>query len=1007
MNSLFTLYSAAWQTDPSFDQLYNVGNAAGWLARGDKQASTNYPLSGRLYLAKSGWLLLSVPNALVRGVFDAMTAPGAELPLAGTMNVPNVEADVLNAHISVMTADEVASIGANKINERGHHFGYSLGPVHEIDAKNIDGVSKVWAIQVTAPSLSVLRKSYGLSPLPKGDHPFHITVAVRRTNVLGNNGVSKFDGAAGRVELKAAAEAPWATFVVAPHEKGYAATTRPTGDGKFGLPGGKLEPGEDPLAAVQREAKEEGWDVSDVHPEPLHKSEVDGKPVWWYRAAAAKLLKDFKEKGRVVPTTAQQDQLTEFGNDVALKRYLNATKVPADLTRLAPKWKDRQHILAALPKHLSDTQTAIQTNGNVDKEMTDLALIAKAWLKSQRQKQLLAERLQKFQATAQYPSLAATNKQSAADQAALKTAAEQLPWRERVEIYTKHPKTGKIFGGVWDNDKSFAVPGGGIDPGETPEQAAVRELAEEAGLNAANPVRVPVGPIDNPWSDEYRASNGRNFAGSRTHFVVADFINKARKKNLDVWHAKQQKFYSPEAALELMHGKQFMSPDVAKARMKVLQHIIDNAGKKTAAADPDTSILISGHSGAGKSTLSKALAEKLRLPLHSADKHPDFTEFFKRPGRVNGAETIPGTPEYEEFQKLRKRVGEEVLANASGPAVIEGIQLAALPPEQLQQYKHRIYVQTPIAQLLKQRFERQRARAESKGRPWTKEELPAKRQIGRQIFDAQKPLMDSYAALPGTIKYKTHKNNVDDIIKRLNLKTAADLLPGGEADNVPDSEFPKSKLQERAEHEHEHTSNDQVAKEIAKDHLSEDPQYYEKQEALEKESKPQILKELLEAKEHSDNKRYDRKAAILRRLMAQSPQDWVIDDAKPRNKGVTHTPTKFKFHTPPETIPHVVKAATGSVYMNQLRNSFFSRDGFKYDHNKPVFENIQDHMRKIKQQGDWILKARRNDQIYRASLDPKYRHQLALQAFYGTMPQPAYFDQAIERYGDGLLGVAK
>ena len=82
-------------------------------------------------------------------------------------------------------------------------------------------------------------------------------------------------------------------------------------------------------------------------------------------------------------------------------------KTAADITKLSPKWSDREHLLAALPKHLTDTQTAMSTpGGNVDKEMTDLALIARAWLKSQQQKELLAARLKKFQETAAYPSLA-------------------------------------------------------------------------------------------------------------------------------------------------------------------------------------------------------------------------------------------------------------------------------------------------------------------------------------------------------------------------------------------------------------------------------------------------------------------------------------------------------------------------------------------------------------------------------------------------------------------------
>jgi len=186
----FSILDGSWREPVTSTREYDIGNAIGWLSRGDKQASTHHALAGRLYVAKSGWLLLSVPNALVRGVYDALTAPGAELPLAGAMNVPNVDSGVLNAHISVMTADEVKKIGAENINERGHMFGYSLGHLKEITPRNIDGISKVWALQVSAPYLSAIRKSYGLSPL-LNNHPFHITVAVRRKNVLQDNSVRK------------------------------------------------------------------------------------------------------------------------------------------------------------------------------------------------------------------------------------------------------------------------------------------------------------------------------------------------------------------------------------------------------------------------------------------------------------------------------------------------------------------------------------------------------------------------------------------------------------------------------------------------------------------------------------------------------------------------------------------------------------------------------------------------------------------------------------------------
>jgi hypothetical protein len=431
MDGFSILDQRTWRPELYADTAeYKAGHAFGWLYRGNKQAATNHPLAGRLYLAKSGWLLLSVPNALVRGVFDAMATPGAELPLAGVMNVPNVDADVLNAHVSVMTADEVNKVGVDNINERGHMFAYRLGGMKEIAVKNVDGVSKVWVIEVSSPELTALRKSYGLSPLPNGDHQFHITVACRRKKVLQDN--------------------------------------------------------------------------------------------------------------------------------------------------------------------------------------------------------------------------------------------------------------------------------------------AVRKAA------------------------------------------------------------------------------------------------------------------------------------------------------------------------------------------------------------------------------------------------------------------------------------------------------SADKLPGGQADGVPDSQFPPKALAEGAKHEHEHTSDDQVAKEIAKDHLSEDAHYYEKIREIEKagvSAHKDVLAKLLEAKSHSDNKRYDRKAAILRELMAKAPQDWKIDDPKPKYKGVTHMPTNFRLHTDPATIPSAVKVAE-NVYMNQLRNMYSMRQPIQYDYNKPVFENIRDQAMEVKRRGDFMINARQNHQRYMAALSPQYRYNLAMKAMRGELEEPSFAEQTIHNYGDHFLNTA-
>jgi hypothetical protein len=54
-----------------------------------------------------------------------------------------------------------------------------------------------------------------------------------------------------------------------------------------------------------------------------------------------------------------------------------------------------------------------------------------------------------------------------------------------------------------------------------------------------------------------------------------------------------------------------------------------------------------------------------------------------------------------------------------------------------------------------------------------------------------------------------------------------------------------------------------------------------------------------------------------------------------------------------------------------------------------------------------MLQAQRNNQSYQSFINPAYRHQLALQAFHGNMPQPSIVDQTIERFGGNFLGTPR
>lgn len=144
-------------------------------------------LSGRLILSDSGWLLLEVPNALVRGAFAALAVPGIELPPRKSGS------STLRAHISVMNAEEVAAI-PGRINEIGKSYSYQIGSLREVRPMGWPEMERAWFLRVESPQLKELRKSYGLSPVPmagRNEKPFHITIAVRRRGVLSRGSLSK------------------------------------------------------------------------------------------------------------------------------------------------------------------------------------------------------------------------------------------------------------------------------------------------------------------------------------------------------------------------------------------------------------------------------------------------------------------------------------------------------------------------------------------------------------------------------------------------------------------------------------------------------------------------------------------------------------------------------------------------------------------------------------------------------------------------------------------------
>jgi len=84
------------------------------------------------------------------------------------------------------------------------------------------------------------------------------------------------------------------------------------------------------------------------------------------------------------------------------------------------------------------------------------------------------------------------------------------------------------------DDGRWAMPGGWVDPGETPEQAVVREVAEETGLQVSAPRLVHTG--QRPQSVHYtfrcRLVRGR-LQASRESIEVA-FLTPDQ---VGQWHA--------------------------------------------------------------------------------------------------------------------------------------------------------------------------------------------------------------------------------------------------------------------------------------------------------------------------------------------------------------------------------------------------------------------------------------------------------------------------------------
>lgn len=192
--------------------------------------------------------------------------------------------------------------------------------------------------------------------------------------------------------------------------------------------------------------------------------------------------------------------------------------------------------------------------------------------------------------------------------------------------------------------------------------------------------------------------------------------------------------------------------------------------QKEAEADPNQTILITGHSGSGKSTLGKLLAEKLNLPLHRVDAQESWDDLranLEANPELESKSYTHGTPENKQYLKNISKIVRKSLNEINGPAILEGTQVTTLPKKQLQNYMANILVGGDVEQSIAQRLQRMKDKAAKKGVVFTPEELARKMTESQTVVDSWNPGIEKFKHLPGVLRYNHTEHDPKLLITQL------------------------------------------------------------------------------------------------------------------------------------------------------------------------------------------------------------------------------------------------
>jgi 8-oxo-dGTP pyrophosphatase MutT (NUDIX family) len=131
--------------------------------------------------------------------------------------------------------------------------------------------------------------------------------------------------------------------------------------------------------------------------------------------------------------------------------------------------------------------------------------------------------------------------------------------------------------------------GGGIEPGEKPEEAGAREFVEEAGYRLNKPRMLPYGPVTRDWVPPYdspqQAEKAKKYKGSRTFFgtgEVGDAVPMEERGSDTMSQLQKIRFRSLQTALRHTIAKRGLNPEATLQRRAVLRHLLSERQRSVA-----------------------------------------------------------------------------------------------------------------------------------------------------------------------------------------------------------------------------------------------------------------------------------------------------------------------------------------------------------------------------------------------------------------------------------------